>query len=278
MRSWTGCFVLAAALFVVVIGLPSPEPTYQGRVLRAWLREMQHPSPLVRHNAQEAVSHLGINAMPAIRAILHAEDSPMKTNIMHMLSGQQFVRIRFVPARERRISAALACFVLGPRAQAAIPDLFEFAAEDSYCRNLAESALGQMGSGAVERISCALTNEDLNVRRTAAGALHHIGAPGNKAAAALVNCLKDRYGSVRTEAAYALGRMSASPAILKGLAEALDDEDPGVQMAAAASLVEFGQKAIPVLIDRLETSDLQVSARISKVLQDIAAAEKTSSQ
>ena len=72
--------------------------------------------------------------------------------------------------------------------------------------------------------------------------------------------------------------MSASPAILKGLAEALDDEDPGVQMAAAASLVEFGQKAIPVLIDRLETSDLQVSARISKVLQDIAAAEKRSSQ
>src|SRR6266436_3449387 len=169
MRSWTGCFVLAAALFVVVIGLPSPEPTYQGRVLRAWLREMQHPSPLVRHNAQEAVNHLGTNAVPVLRESLHAEDSSIKTNIMHLLSQQRFVRIRFFPARERRISAALACFVLGPSAEPAIPDLLEFSAEDSYCRNLAESALGQMGPGAVERISCALTNEDLNVRRTAAG-------------------------------------------------------------------------------------------------------------
>src|SRR5437016_2512607 len=248
MRSWTGGLVLLVALIVVVvlIALSSHEPAYQGRVLRAWLREMQHPSPLVRHNAQEAVNHLGTNAVPALREILHAEDSSIKTNIMHLLSQQRFVRIRFFPARERRISAALACFVLGPSAEPAIPDLLEFSAEDSYCHNLAESALGQMGPGAVERISCALTNEDLNVRRTAAGALHHIGAPGIKAAAALVNCLNDRYGSIRTEAAYALGRMGASPATLRGLAEALDDDDPGVRLAAAASLVEFGQSAVPV--------------------------------
>src|SRR6267378_6708845 len=126
MRSWTGwCLVLLVALivFVGLIALSSHEPPCQGRALRAWLREMQHPSPLVRHNAQEAVNHLGTNAVPALREILHAQDSSIKTNIMHLLSQQRFVRIRFFPARERRISAALAFFVLGPSAEPAIPDL-----------------------------------------------------------------------------------------------------------------------------------------------------------
>lgn len=277
-RSWTGGLLLLVVLIGIVIGISFREPAYQGRSLRAWLRDMQHPSPLVRHNAQEAVSHLGTNTVPTLREILHAEDSRIKTNIIHLLSRQRFVRIRFVPARERRISAAQACFVLGPRAEAAIPDLFEFSLGDSYCRNLAESAMGQMGAGAVERLSRALTNEDFNVRRTAAGALHHIGAPGIKAVDALVNCLNDRYGSVRTEAAYALGRMDVSPAILKGLAEALDDDDAGVRVAAAVSLIGFGPSAIPVLSDRLKKSDLQSSARISKVLRDIEVHDENSSQ
>ena len=277
-RSLIGCLAMVVAFVAVVIGLSPHEPTYQGRGLRAWLREMQQPSPVVRQNAQEALTHLGTNAVPTLREILHSEDSPLKTNIIHLLSQQRLVRIRFVPARERRISAAIACFVLGPRADAAIPDLFAFGAEDSYCRNLAESALGQMGQGAVERIAYGLTNEDLNIRRTAAAALHRIDAPGTKAVALLVNCLNDRYGSIRTEAAYALSSMGASPEILNGLTQALDDDEPGVRIAAASSLVEIGQSAIPILSNRLKTSDLQASLRIHKVLQDIAAAEKANLQ
>jgi HEAT repeat protein len=160
----------------------------------------------------------------------------------------------------------------------AIPDLFEFSLEDPYCRNLAESALGQMGAGAVEPLARALTNEDFNVRRSAAGALHHIGAPGTKPADALVHCLKDRYESVRTEAAHALGRLESSPAILTGLAEALDDHAPEVRVAAAVSLIGFGQRAVQVLSDRLKTTDLQGYARITNVLYEIEVSEKNSSQ
>jgi HEAT repeat protein len=277
-RSWMGGLLLLAAVIAVLIGLSLREPAYHGRSLRAWLRDLEHPSALVRHNAQEAVSYLGTNAVPTIQKMLHAEDLPIKTNIILLLSRQRFVRITFVPAREWRISAAQACFVLGPRAEPAIPDLFEFSLGDSYCRNLAESAMGQMGAGAVGRLSRELTNEDFHVRRTAAGALHHIGAPGIKAADALVNSLNDRYGSVRTEAALALGRMDPSPAILKGLAETLDDVEPEVRIAAAVSLIGFGERAIPVLSERLKTTDLKGSIRITNVLYQIAAARKNSSQ
>jgi len=105
--------------------------------------------------------------------------------------------------------------------------------------------------------------------------LHHIGGPGIKAAEALVNCLNDRYASVRTEAAHALGRMEASPAILKRLAETLDDYDPEVRVAAAVSLIGFGQSAIPVLCDRLKTADQLRSERISKVLHEIEVSENS---
>jgi len=118
-RSWTGGLLLSIAFIGVVIGLSLRGPAYQGRPLRAWLRDMQHPSPLVRHNAQEAVRHLGTNAVPTLREMLHAEDSPIRTNMIYLLSRQRFLRIGFVPAREWRISAAQACFVLGrkPRRQ-----------------------------------------------------------------------------------------------------------------------------------------------------------------
>ena len=195
-----------------------------------------------------------------------------ETNLIHLLSQQPFVRIRFVPARERRISAALACAILGPKAEPAIPDLLEFSNEDVFCRNLAESALGKMGAGAVEQLSLALTNEDFNVRRIAVGALAQIGARANRATDVLLNCLNDRYGSVRSEAAYALGRLQPSPAILKGLAATLDDTEPDVRMAAAVSLIGFGESSIPILHDRLKISDQQGATRITNVLKGIEAA------
>ena len=100
-----GGLLLLAALIAVVIGLSLRGPAYHGRSLRAWLRDLQHPSALVRHNAQEAVSYLGTNAVPTIREFLHAEDLPIKTNIIFLLSRQRFVRIRFVPAREWRLGS-----------------------------------------------------------------------------------------------------------------------------------------------------------------------------
>jgi HEAT repeat protein len=255
----------------------SPEPSCFGRGLSAWLRDLRHPSPLVQYRAQEAVRHMGSPAVPALQAALHAQDSPLKTNLVNLLQRQTLVRIPFTPARERRIRAALACVVLGPMARPAIPDLLEFSKESAFCANLAESALGQMGEGAVGPLCVALTNTDFNVRRVAAGALVSIGPRAKAAIPGLTNCLNDEYASVRADAARALGRVGeASPGVVKLLVDAFGDLDRDVRCCAGVTVSGFGQQAVPVLSARLNDPDATVRMGVTNALKEIDAAENAS--
>jgi len=209
----------AAVLAGVGLGMSSREPVYRGLRLSVWLRNLRDPSPRVQHEAQEALGQMGPDAVFLVRGMLHAQDSPLATNLLNLVSRQSIIKVSFAPARERRIRAALACVVLGAEATPAVPDLVEFSKEDAYCFNLAESALGHMGEGAVEPLMRSLTNRDYAVRRLAAGAFRAIGPPASVAAPWLVGCLKDEYMDMRATAARALGRIGVvSPDVVRALA------------------------------------------------------------
>ncbi len=267
--------LLAAAAMLVTWGARWPRTSYRGRGLAHWLGDLRHPSPLVQERAQDAVRHMGSNAVPILRQRLHATDSPVTTNIVYWLRQQTLVKIPFTPARERRIAAALACVLLGPETAAAIPDLLEFSQEDSFCSNLAESALSQIGEPAVGPLSLALANASYSVRLVAAGALARMGPPARAAIPALTNCLRDDFGDVQAGAARALGRIGVvSPEIVRALLEASGDPEPDVRAYALGAVINFGRPAVPLLSALPNDADASVRTGAERALKVIEAAEK----
>jgi len=261
---------IALVLACIVLGLSSREPVYQGRLLSSWLRDLRDPSALTRHRAQEAVRQMGTNAVPTLRGVLHVEDSAFKTNLWALLERQSLLKVSFLRARERRVSAAEACVVLGAEAKIAIPDLVEFSKGDSFCFNLAESALGSMGQAAVPRLSLALTDRSYDMRRLAAGALAAMGPAAQEAAPALTERLKDDYASVRSTAARALFRIGLpSHPAMRGLAQLLSDPDKDVQIMAAVSLEKLGRGAEPILFELANDPEEKVRLGAKAILRAI---------
>jgi len=243
--------LLALLISVPLIGLFLwRELGYESAQLSRCLRDLQDPSALVQHRAQESLRRLGPGAVPALQRKLHARDVPAFTNVVQFLQRQSFVKIPFVPARQRRIQAAIGCVILGPDATPAIPDLIAFSREDGYCLNLAQSALSQLGPAGVRPLTLALTNKDPAVRMLVVGALVHIGPEVVHVTPALINSLADDAFGVRYEAARALGRLRApSPSVVCALVQALGDPDPWVRSGAVISLENFGPQILPALAD-----------------------------
>jgi HEAT repeat protein len=270
---WRYISALALLLVIGVAGVLivlRGEPIHQGRRLSAWLEDLQNPSPVVRKEAQNAVRHIGTNGLPKLREMLHAEDSPLETNIVNVLKRQSWFKMSFPTAREKRIRAALGCIALGSMAKRAVPDLLEFSRCDSFCANMAESALGYIGPEAVEQLGLELNNTNYTRRRVAVGALVFIGPPAKPAIPALINCLKDPYAGVQANAARALGRIGVpSPEIVKSLVECFGDPDVEVRCSAEAAVTEFGNPAIPTLSALLNDPDESIRKGARKALDEM---------
>jgi MFS family permease len=102
-------------------------------------------------------------------------------------------------------------------------------------------AAGRMGRSqspmAVQVLSDALQDPDINVRRAVTHALGETGQ--DNAVPVLAGELNDKESHVRHEAAEALGRIK-SQAGLKHLLRALDDDNPQVRASATTALADIG--------------------------------------
>lgn len=257
-----------AALCCLVLGMFSREPVYAGKRWGGWLRDLRHPSPRVRHAAQVAFRAMGTNSVPLLREMLHATDSPARTNLYLLLARQRIIRLDLAPARERRIRAALACVVIGPDAAELAPDLLAFSKEDSFCFNLAESALGHLGQAAVAPLSVALTNETYDARRLAAGALLEIGPPAGGAVPVLLKRLDDDYIGIRATAARALGRIGVvTPEVVRALVIKTGDPATEVRWPALMTLEDFGARALPALERLLDDPEADLRSGAARALE-----------
>ncbi len=105
------------------------QPCYQGRKLQRWL-DVAHPtssaSPTQRRAAEEAVRHIGAEGLPWLIAWLKAEDSTTVRSFTKQFYGHLvpfgITRV-WVPAVDHHLKAAYGFRLLGPKAEAAIPDL-----------------------------------------------------------------------------------------------------------------------------------------------------------
>ena len=109
------------------------------------------------------------------------------------------------------------------------------------------------------------SEEDAEVREEIAGAFGTQGLVGPAVVAACIRALSDESRSVRSRAARALGRL-ASPRAALPLVGALGDGYWSVRRDAENSIMNLGARAVPPLIDALESRKSVVRLRASRIL------------
>lgn len=212
------------ALFVIIllIGLvwffacqPRHEPIYMGKSLTSWLQTYAPSSPHGRgsrewNQADEAIHHIGTNAIPILLEMIDQRDSELKLRLMDLLRKQHLVKVHFVPAAELNAEATKAFIALGSVAKGAVPDLLKMLNGNISTESLAaiEDTLGWIGPDARPAIPVLLqgaTNSNSKVRANALWALGEIHTEPQVCVPALVGGLSDTDDWVRLSAAHALG-------------------------------------------------------------------------
>ena len=228
-RRISAAVLLVAATIAVAWFLS--EPSYQGRPLHAWLKDLddQHPGPN-NDAANEALRHIGHAAVPEIVSLLERRDSDLRQRFLKWLSDHHVVKSAYtpVPVLANRHRAVHACYVIGPEAKPAIPALISLLNDGDYVRrNLGTvgAALGRIGSDeAVIPMIGSLTNSNLYVRWEVARSfeidfdprnIRYVASLRSNASIvvpAMLKCLQDNAPSVRNAAARCLGNIGQQPA------------------------------------------------------------------
>jgi len=227
-----------AVLLVMLAGviawqvLREREPVYQRKRFSFWLESFCAATTLdnqvERHVAEQAIRHIGTNALPVLIERLQAGDSGLKGLLMGCVNGHNSVPWHPYPAGLRRQHAVSGYEVLGPLASTQVLDL-----------------------------SRILTNSPSpGVRRVAAEALGAIGPEARLAAPALFRAAQHTNGIVYGAVFWALGQIRPDPEItIPVLVAGLDDPYPGAQWQAAIALERYGPEAraaVPALLRTLE--------------------------
>lgn len=150
---------------------------------------------------------------------------------------------------------------LGSIGLPAVPDLVNAlpSGEDSVAHVREIHLLGQMGSGAasaVPELSRALGSSFVQVRIAAAEALACMGPLPVTTVLALMAGLVDQYADARrTMAACLACAGEAAESALPALLPLLADRDGRVRKAASAALEQAGPKAVPSLIEMVQSRD-----------------------
>ncbi len=198
-------FLALGGVVWVLMTLQATEPVCQGKRLSAWLAT--YPEALSSTNKQrvgqtdEAIRHIGTNAIPTLLRMLRARDSALTLKLLALAQKQHIVKIHYTPAWQRNLQAALAFGALGAEGKAAVPALTNI-----YDENISPgsqfavvTALGNIGPAAREAEPFLLrvatdTNIPLDshsVRLTALASLAYVRARPASAVNALTNRLRD---------------------------------------------------------------------------------------
>src|SRR6266550_6076002 len=115
--------VLGAVLWLIYRS-PKPEPAYQGKHLRAWLKGFDANQGSAEYSAaQTAVQQIGTNALPALIYYLHRKDPPFHRQWINLKAKLHLLHSEVDYAVFWHRRAAQACGALGPEAEAAFPAL-----------------------------------------------------------------------------------------------------------------------------------------------------------
>lgn len=239
--------ILLAVLIVAVVGwiawltLRPSEPMYKGKPLSFWLEGYVY-DPRLRPEADEAVRHIGTNAIPILLRLLQAKDSPLNLRLISLASKQHVFRIKHVYESDKHTQAVNGFKALGAGGKIAVPELIRIykQADSAATRTWTAISLGNIGPAARAAVPCLVQGlGDTNgaSRMCTASALGDIHAQPELAVPALTKCLTDRDVMVRVKVGLALMQFGAeAKAAVPALVEMLGESDSAMQRMAKAVL------------------------------------------
>jgi hypothetical protein len=221
-----GRIMLAAVVLVALGGftwlvLRPREPEYGGQSLSHWLRGYD-PRVVVgnKDEVDDAIRHIGTNAIPTLLQMLRESDSPLKSKLISMIDRQNWMPIYMLPSMDKNGAASKAFIVLGPDAKDAAPSLIKI-----YEQKISVTS-----------------------QYSTAEAIGGIGPAAIDAIPALIQGLRTTNWDVRLDTAWALGRIHSEPAtVLPELQKLLHDPNLYVRMATVKALQAFGTNATPAV-------------------------------
>lgn len=279
------CLVLllaggAIAIWTSKSALP-PEPTYNGRALSVWLRDLDYSYRPADQIASNAVAQLGTNALPYLGPMLRAHDSKLKLQIVSLLRKQSLWKINFTPAKELQKRASAGCRILHQDAAQYIPELTRML--DSSDQGTAWCGLVslmdvQPRSAWPALLDKALTNSSPQVRWVSASFLGTVGEASSNSLPKLISCLMDDDRNVRNYARQALPKIERDEARLTRLVVAqLDRADASNRVFLIQALENPGKDSKQIesaLLNYRDDPDPNVRFQAEAILKRVRRANE----
>ena len=248
-------------------------PFYKGRPLSHWVRLYcvnGIGADVRERQANEAIKHIGTNALPHLLNWVRTEDPPW-TNKFYQLAERLPDPIR--PQLPVRYGAPDAFAALGYDARRAVPELAKLAHDTNHLRTaaIATMCLGKISLEDISPLLALLTNEHAFIRGCAWDAIRD---QGTNAATAIPFLVRDFKADQRGFKASRLGALATEPdLVVPALTNALFNPAYRVRAAAAAALGAYGPQAssaAPTVITLLNDPNREVRSAATNALLKIA--------
>jgi len=241
--------LLAAIGGIILWRVDQPrDPVYGGEPLSQWLKEY-HPRILVenRDEVDDAIRHIGTNAIPTLLNMLRSEDNAVKAAALKLAdrSGMAWVTL----ADERHIEAARGFSALGAGAKDAVPALIgiydqRISLDSQSAVVFALGCIGPSARKAIPLLLEAATNANKDLSQCAIRSLGQIHSEPEASVPALIRALSETDQQTRHEAANALGAFGTNAtAAIPALVRAFKSQDKHIYRTAAAALKAIDAEA-----------------------------------
>jgi len=234
--------LLAAA--GIAIYLANREPSYNGRTLSSWLKEIGSDADDVNlPQAQEAIRQMGSHALPYLLKELRRKDSPAKRKLMELNARFDHSLVDLPPAEYRRGAAREALRALGSKAAPIIPEL-SLNLTDNELADESAMALAYIGQPALPAIKEHVISTNYITRSACVMALLEF-TNVTEVAFTFQKLASDNQWRVRSMAAHGMGRFPlASEISVPILVNLLSDTNPFVQRSACRGIAWLGTNAL----------------------------------
>jgi hypothetical protein len=226
IRNCLARFFTASVLLTILIGNGcSTEPVWKGRSLSAWLGDLKDVDQSRSDAAEEALKHIGTNAIPFLRERLASKPPAF---------GEALA--------EKQSEAVLAFRVLGISAAQALPALSVLLTNHAEVdlNPIAQSMAG-IGEQAKPQLLVALNNPSPNVRRASLVGLIDLGKRARDVMPAVMERLRDEDAEVRGFALFFVSDVSDDRELkLRIFKEASRDSNRHVRSFAEKELSNLG--------------------------------------
>lgn len=221
----------------------SPEPVYQQRAARLWVRDLASGDYQVQEKAEQAILTMGPHVVPELMGALVEKETiftRLRQSLGRRLPLPPTPSIDYVSLRQ---NAARQLGRHGTSSPAAILALVKaLADEEMAVRTEAQHSLRRIGRAAIPMLVRGVQHGHPRGRSGAMEVLSDLRVANDKILSALFRACRDSDPTVRTTAIQALaGMASGKPQLIGVLEGALQDKNPQVRVAAAEAFARPGK-------------------------------------